>query len=86
MKGDKHYFIGINVPVSIAHQAENWAKELIPFPFKQWTYPDDYHITLQFLGFLDDKKGKADYALKRSSLLSFKFFAADRSVRCVRCV
>lgn len=64
MKGDKHYFIGINVPVSIAHQAENWAKELIPFPFKQWTYPDDYHITLQFLGFLDDKKEKLITRLK----------------------
>jgi RNA 2',3'-cyclic 3'-phosphodiesterase len=64
MKSDQHYFIGINVPVSIAYQAENWAKELTPFPFKQWTYPDDYHITLQFLGFVDNKKEKLINRLK----------------------
>ena len=64
MKGDQHYFIGINVPVSIARQAENWAKKLTPFPFKQWTYLDDYHITLQFLGFVGNKKEKLINRLK----------------------
>lgn len=52
-----HYFIGIQVPkkmrawiLDIQHKCK---EEL---SYKMWTHPDDLHITLKFLGAVDDEK------------------------------
>jgi len=51
MSIEPHYFIAINLP--------NWMKEHIAaakqelihqFPFQKWVHPEDYHLTLAFLG------------------------------------
>jgi len=44
-------FIAIPVPEPISRKLEEWTlvhKESLPF--RKWTHPRDYHITLQFLG------------------------------------
>ncbi|MGL4819046.1 MAG: RNA 2',3'-cyclic phosphodiesterase [Bacilli bacterium] len=53
----KHYFLAIPVPErfkeSLYVTKENM---LTDYPFKHWTHPLDYHITLIFLGELDEMK------------------------------
>lgn len=44
-------FIAIPVSLSISKELENWvADHKIELPFRKWTHPRDYHITLQFIG------------------------------------
>lgn len=44
-------FVAIPVPRPVAEELESWTlahKDRLPF--RKWTHPHDYHITLQFLG------------------------------------
>lgn len=46
-----HYFIAIPIPTAIKKTMTEWQSDLkINLSFKQWTYKDDLHITLKFLG------------------------------------
>ncbi|SDD69155.1 2'-5' RNA ligase [Terribacillus halophilus] len=46
-----HYFIGINTDESIQAALAEWQEELkLYVPMKQWPRPEEFHITLQFLG------------------------------------
>ncbi|MEN1968166.1 RNA 2',3'-cyclic phosphodiesterase [Lentibacillus sp. N15] len=52
-----HYFIGIPVSTEWKKTLFQWQKELKPLlPYKQWTNKHDLHITLKFLGPVEDKK------------------------------
>lgn len=44
-------FVAIPVPEHISGRLENWTREQKDkLPFRKWSHPRDYHITLQFLG------------------------------------
>lgn len=51
MAHQTHYFLAIPLPSTTRHLLNRW-KELIEvqLPFKTWVHPQDYHITLAFLG------------------------------------
>lgn len=51
-----HYFIGIQVDPVLAKQLSEWQANIINnLPHKQWTDKSDFHITLAFLGEVDEK-------------------------------
>lgn len=51
-----HYFIGIPVSADIRDKLSDWQDDFrLLFPYKQWTNQHDLHITLKFLGAVDDK-------------------------------
>ncbi|MDQ8734368.1 RNA 2',3'-cyclic phosphodiesterase [Paenibacillus sp. LHD-38] len=44
-------FVAISVPRPVAEELEKWTlAHKDKLPFRKWTQPRDYHITLQFLG------------------------------------
>lgn len=44
-------FIALPIQGEAAEELDSWTKEhLAIIPFRKWTHPKDYHITLQFLG------------------------------------
>lgn len=52
-----HYFIGIDLPNHVKQNLNDVQRKFpISFSYKQWTHKSDFHITLTFLGELDDKQ------------------------------
>ncbi|WP_179106527.1 RNA 2',3'-cyclic phosphodiesterase [Terribacillus halophilus] len=52
-----HYFIGIGLEASIQAALADWQNELQAYvPMKQWPRPEEFHITLQFLGSTTDQQ------------------------------
>lgn len=50
-------FVAIPVPEQAANKLKSWVNERREeLPFRKWTHPLDYHITLQFLGDVSMKK------------------------------
>ena len=48
---NSHYFIGIPVHEDVKYRLEIWQKQLKKkADYKVWTFPDDFHITVKFLG------------------------------------
>ncbi len=46
-----HYFIAVPLPAALKEHYSRWQETLKKeFPYKQWTYKEDLHITLKFLG------------------------------------
>ena len=70
-----HYFIAVPVPKEVqqqVHQLSLSAKQRLPF--KQWVFPADYHITLQFLGAVsDDQVNKLHSMLQPTTAASSPF-------------
>ncbi|MFQ3542448.1 RNA 2',3'-cyclic phosphodiesterase [Halobacillus rhizosphaerae] len=48
---NSHYFIGFPVREDLKNRLEIWQKQLRKkADYKVWTFPDDFHITVKFLG------------------------------------
>ena len=48
---DTHYFFALALPEEIKNFLHDQSKEMqTSMPFKKWVHPEDYHITLAFLG------------------------------------
>lgn len=46
-----HYFVAIPLPEDLRGTYSAWQEKLNKsFHFKKWTHPEDFHITLKFLG------------------------------------
>ncbi|MBP1968938.1 2'-5' RNA ligase [Virgibacillus natechei] len=57
MSKNPHYFIAIRLPGSLKENLSKWQHELKKdVSFKQWPHFEDLHITLKFLGEVDDTK------------------------------
>lgn len=72
-----HYFIAIPLPESVRHFFSIWQDELKgKLSYKQWTHPSDLHITLKFIGPVDDnKRNQLNQALQ--SVRKFSAFTID---------
>ncbi|MFG6116675.1 RNA 2',3'-cyclic phosphodiesterase [Halobacillus sp. MO56] len=56
MTGTPHYFIGVPISEEIRQVLKDWQTELKQvIEYKTWTHPEDFHITLKFLGAVDTK-------------------------------
>ncbi|KGP71220.1 RNA 2',3'-cyclic phosphodiesterase [Pontibacillus yanchengensis] len=56
---DAHYFIGISLPKEVSAHLSRWQREIKQHAeYKNWTNPEDLHITLKFLGATSEKKVK----------------------------
>ncbi len=54
---DPHYFIGIPAPSFVEEQLAKWQEILSPHVnYKRWMHPEDFHITLKFLGSVTEEK------------------------------
>ncbi|WP_085991520.1 RNA 2',3'-cyclic phosphodiesterase [Oceanobacillus senegalensis] len=62
-----HYFIAIPLPEELQNYFSLWRNELHDkLPYKQWYHKQDLHITLKFLGAVNQEKIEALYhALKK---------------------
>jgi 2'-5' RNA ligase len=59
MSTQSHYFIAIPLPQSVQRLFSIWQNALKrELSYKIWTNPTDLHITLKFLGMMDDHKRK----------------------------
>lgn len=74
-----HYFIGIQVKSGMAKQLAEWQKYLMQhLPYKQWTDMSDFHITLVFLGDVDEKSIEVLQS-KLDSITSYASFDVNRT-------
>lgn len=54
-----HYFIAIHLPKELQSFYFDWQEQLKEtFVYKKWTHPEDLHITLKFLGEVNEKRLK----------------------------
>ncbi|CAM5209568.1 RNA 2',3'-cyclic phosphodiesterase OS=Ureibacillus acetophenoni OX=614649 GN=SAMN05877842_11588 PE=3 SV=1 [Ureibacillus acetophenoni] len=52
MADKHHYFFAVKLPYEVKSYLDRWVQMHEPkFPFNRWVHPEDYHITLAFLGF-----------------------------------
>jgi RNA 2',3'-cyclic 3'-phosphodiesterase len=52
-----HYFIAVPIPESLKREIGSWAKENKgKFLFRTWVHEEDYHITLAFLGAVNESQ------------------------------
>lgn len=73
--GTPHYFIAIPLPKHLMDTLFNIQTKLKPnVTYKSWTEREDFHITLKFLGEVDDKRVEElnKHLTSLSSLSSFK--------------
>lgn len=56
---DSHYFIGLPISSDTTDMIHKWQTDLKnELSYKQWTHPKDFHITLKFLGAVNEQKLK----------------------------
>lgn len=54
MADKHHYFFAVKLPYEVKSYLNRWVQMHEPkFPFNRWVHPEDYHITLAFLGFAE---------------------------------
>ncbi|MCP8617164.1 RNA 2',3'-cyclic phosphodiesterase [Salirhabdus salicampi] len=54
MNNNAHYFIGIPIQSGLKEQLSKWQSKLQQdVSYRVWTFKDDFHITLKFLGATD---------------------------------
>ncbi|MBD8006027.1 RNA 2',3'-cyclic phosphodiesterase [Bacillus norwichensis] len=52
-----HYFFALTLPDKVKVHLSKISEQLkMSFPFKSWVHPEDYHITLAFLGNADQRR------------------------------
>ncbi len=52
-----HYFFALTLPDKVKVHLSNISEQLkTSLPFKSWVHPEDYHITLAFLGHADQRR------------------------------
>lgn len=57
MENKHHYFFAIKLPKEAKKFIYQWAQQNEQIlPFKRWVHPEDYHITLAFLGYQENER------------------------------
>lgn len=69
-----HYFFAVKLPQEVKILLSEWVEShKEDFPFGRWVHPEDYHITLAFLGYADGMK------LQKAIETLGKFLSEERS-------
>ncbi|WP_455662526.1 RNA 2',3'-cyclic phosphodiesterase [Pradoshia sp.] len=59
MNRKSHFFFALELPESCKRELNGWAGRIKEtYSFKSWVHPEDYHITLAFLGFAKEERLK----------------------------
>lgn len=75
MTKNHHYFFAVKLPKEIKTFLYEWINEKREdYPFLKWVHPEDYHITLVFLGFVEESSRDEIIERVRSILASEKSF------------
>lgn len=54
MENKHHYFFAVKLPKEVKTFLNEWVQSHKEgYPFARWVHPEDYHITLAFLGFAE---------------------------------
>ncbi|MGY4689169.1 RNA 2',3'-cyclic phosphodiesterase [Salibacterium sp. K-3] len=75
---EAHYFIALALPEQIKERIAAWRTTVSgEFSFKNWVHPEDYHITLFFLGAAEERTvqktaGKVKRSCRRSPVFTMK--------------
>lgn len=75
MEKSTHYFWAVQLPDDIKQSIQGELKNLKhTFIFKKWVHKSDYHITLAFLGAMDEQKRQSITNLVGNSIKNEKAF------------
>ncbi|RPJ94689.1 RNA 2',3'-cyclic phosphodiesterase [Rummeliibacillus sp. TYF005] len=75
MENSKHYFWAVQLPDDIKQSIQDKLQSLKQnFAFKRWVHKSDYHITLAFLGAMDEQKQHTIINLVGNSIKEEKAF------------
>jgi len=72
----EHLFLAVPLPMQIKEKLSSFSKSWYgQLPFKKWTYQDDFHITLSFLGPVTYTKSNELVKQLQEELKNFKSFS-----------
>ncbi|MGG6314264.1 RNA 2',3'-cyclic phosphodiesterase [Paenibacillus macerans] len=74
-EGKWRLFIAVPLPKDVKQRLEEWCStQKDRLKFKKWVHPEDYHITVQFLGDTSPERlGELEASLKRASAGTLPF-------------
>ncbi|OMP67420.1 RNA 2',3'-cyclic phosphodiesterase [Domibacillus epiphyticus] len=78
MKSKPHYFFAVVIPDDVKKTIYHEMKRR-QFPFKRFTHPDDYHITLSFIGAAEENALLEACTLIKQKLLNERPFQVTLS-------
>ncbi|KQL37703.1 hypothetical protein AN960_15655 [Bacillus sp. FJAT-25509] len=71
----EHYFLAVPLPIQIKEILDDYSKKWdTKLPLKKWTFKDDFHITLSFLGPVTYSKSEELMDHLQKELNDFKSF------------
>lgn len=70
----QHYFWAVSIPEPIKEKIAQYCEQM-QLPFKRWVHPQDYHITLAFLGDASDEMLDVSRANVESAVADINAFS-----------
>ncbi|WP_096202624.1 RNA 2',3'-cyclic phosphodiesterase [Bacillus sp. FJAT-45350] len=75
-----HFFLAIPLEAKLKQEIGDWTSQpqlKEKLNFKKWVHPEDYHITLSFLGFAEKERLENLQNKLKPLLLSHKYFSLE---------
>ncbi|KMY43446.1 hypothetical protein AC622_03715 [Bacillus sp. FJAT-27916] len=78
MNRRSHYFFALELPKECKRELNDWAGRAGDvYAFKSWVHPEDYHITLAFLGAAEQDKLKIALKLIEQKIAQYQPFLIE---------
>ena len=75
MNRRSHFFFALELPKACKRELNGWASRTKEaYAFKSWVHPEDYHITLAFLGYAEEERLKKACALIETQIKEYRTF------------